>query len=201
MYVTRRRTVLALAGTLAAGTVAAVALLRKPAVLPEVHMPLTAPETEGVKLQSLDALKRTDPPAPPPPIEFTDGSGKVHTLADFAGKGVVLNLWATWCLPCVAELPALAALSRRMADGGVVVIPLSSDRGGAPAVEKYMAEHGIIGLSVWLDPKSAAAHALGARGIPTTLIIDREGRERGRVEGAVDWASDASVATIRTLIR
>ena len=201
MYVTRRRTVLALAGTLAAGTVAAVALLRKPAAPPEVHTPQTTPETEAVKLQSLDALKRTDPPAPPAPFEFTDASGKVHTLADFAGKGVILNLWATWCLPCVAELPALAALSRRMADDGVVVIPLSSDRGGAPAVEKYMTGHGITGLSVWLDPKSQAARALGARGIPTTLIIDREGRERGRVEGAVDWASDASVATIRTLVR
>ncbi len=123
-----------------------------------------------------------------------------HGIADFAGTGLVINLWATWCVPCVAELPALAALAARVQPAGILVIPASSDRGGAPVVVTYYRKHGIEGLPVWLDPKGAAARAWGARGIPTTLIVDRQGRERGRLEGAVDWASEAAVAAVRRLV-
>ena len=116
---------------------------------------------------------------------LVDADGAAHGIEEFAGKGLVINLWATWCVPCVAELPALAALAGRVRDAGILVLPLSSDRGGAPVVEKYYRKHGIEGLPVWLDPKGAAARAWGARGLPTTLIVDRQGRERGRMEGAV----------------
>jgi thiol-disulfide isomerase/thioredoxin len=129
-----------------------------------------------------------------------DAAGGAHALAEFAGRGVVLNLWATWCVPCVAELPSLAALAARLASAGVVVVPLSSDRGGAAVVQKFYAGHAIAGLDVWLDPKGAAASALRARGLPTTLLIDRQGRERGRLEGGADWASDAAVAGILRVI-
>ena len=108
--------------------------------------------------------------------------------------------WATWCVPCVAELPALAALARRLRGEGILVLPASSDRGGAAAVEAFYRGHAIEGLPVWLDPKGAAAQAWGARGIPTTLIIDRAGRERARAEGALDWASEAAVAEIKRLV-
>jgi thiol-disulfide isomerase/thioredoxin len=191
-----RRAVLAGAGTLAAGTLAATTLLRKPAG-PEVHTAVAEPRA---RLQALDALIPRDPPAPPPDAVFTDGAGAVRRISDFAGKGLVVNLWATWCVPCVAELPALAALARRVADDGILVLPLSSDRGGAEAVSKFYAGHGIEGLGVWLDPKGDLARAWGARGIPTTLIIDRQGREHARFEGAADWAADASMARVRALV-
>jgi thiol-disulfide isomerase/thioredoxin len=148
----------------------------------------------------IGALRPTEPPVPLPPAALVDAGGSVHGVGDFSGQGLVINLWATWCVPCVAELPALAALAGRVKDEGIVVLPLSSDRGGAPVVEKYYLRHGIEGLPVWLDPKGAAARAWGARGIPTTLIVDRQGRERGRIEGAADWAGDAAVAAIRRLV-
>ena len=198
MTVIARRSVLAGAGAAAVATLAAVALLRKPAG-PQVFAlrPDTTPER--VHLQAISALRPTDPPRPLPPIGYLDAGGAPHTLAEFAGRGIVLNLWATWCPPCVAEMPALAALA---AAGGAdfVVLPLSSDHGGAATVSDFYRAHGIAGLPVVLDPEARATEALGARGLPTTLLIDRAGRERARLEGAADWAAPAAREAILRLL-
>ncbi|MCW3476972.1 TlpA disulfide reductase family protein [Limobrevibacterium gyesilva] len=200
MKIITRRAVLAAAGTLAAGTVAAVTLWRKPAA-PPIATPIVPAAGEPlVRLQAMSALIPTDPPRPPAEAAFLDADGNPHGIADFAGKGLVINLWATWCVPCVAEMPALQDMARKLAGENIVVLPLSSDRGGAPVVRKFYAAHGIDALPVWLDPKGEAGRAWNARGLPTTLIIDRQGRERGRLEGAVDWASEASLAEIRRLV-
>jgi len=111
----------------------------------------------------------------------------------------VLNLWATWCAPCDAEMPSLDALAGALAADGILVVSLASDRGGAAVVEQYYKSHRITHLGVWTDPDGAAMHALGARGIPTTLILDRQGRERARLEGGIDWAGNAAAAIIRKL--
>jgi thiol-disulfide isomerase/thioredoxin len=179
MMIFTRRTVLA-----AAGTVALAAPLRK----------LRA---EG--LQGMDALHLLDPPKPVD-VQFTTADGSARSLADYAGKGIILNMWATWCVPCVAEMPSLAAFASVVAKAGIVVLPLSSDRGGAAIVTKFFKDLGVQNLPVLLDPKSAAAHALNVRGIPTTLVIDRRGREVAWTEGSVDWASDAAVAEIKKLV-
>jgi peroxiredoxin len=136
-----------------------------------------------------------------PEVEFDTADGTVRTLKDYAGRGVVLNFWATWCAPCVREMPALAKLAGLVEGSNVAVLPLSSDRGGASAVQRYFEEKSIAGLPVLLDPRGAAAHAFGARGIPTTILIDSHGRERGRYEGAADWASDEAVAAVKALSR
>jgi thiol-disulfide isomerase/thioredoxin len=197
MVVTTRRAIVAGTALAAAGTVAAAALLRKPS--PVIHTLVADGESEQVSLQGMAALQPTEPLRPETAISFADAAGGTHSLADYAGKGVVLNLWATWCVPCVAELPALAGLAGQVAGDGIVVLPLSSDRGGAAVVEKFLAAHGIAGLPVLLDPQGAAGRALAARGVPTTVIIDRQGNERARLEGAADWASPAAVAAIRRL--
>jgi thiol-disulfide isomerase/thioredoxin len=198
MQKTTRRGILAGAGVLAMGTVAAGALLRKPP--PHIATPVVAPGTGGVMLHDISGLKPATPPAPPPAARFTDAEGAPHTLADFAGSGLVVNLWATWCAPCVAEMPALQDLAKAVAKDGILVLPLSSDFGGAPAVRKFYAAHQITALKIWLDPKGAVGRAWGARGLPTTLIIDRHGREQGRIEGAVDWTRPAALAEIRRLV-
>jgi thiol-disulfide isomerase/thioredoxin len=196
MSSTTRRAALAGAGALVVGTVAASVFLRKPPA-PVIHTPS---DDEAIALQPVSALQPTTPPAPPPAATFTDAAGASHSLADFAGKGLVVNCWATWCAPCVAEMPALQALAGKVAEDNILVLPLSSDRGGADVVRKFYAAHGITDLPVWLDPKGAASEAWGARGLPTTLIIDRQGREQGRFEGAVDWSADATVARLRQLM-
>lgn len=174
------------------------AMLAAALTLPVVASP-RKPWAASAGLPDLSRLQRTDG-ADVPAFQFTTADGTVHTLADYAGLGVVLNLWATWCVPCVAEMPALDALARLVAGDGVAVLTLSSDRGGAPPVERFYREKGIQTLPILLDPRGDAARALGARGIPTTLLIDRAGKEQGRLEGAADWASADSVSVIRRLI-
>ncbi len=161
-------------------------------------LPVRKPRAEA--LQGLSALKLTDPPVPLPAITFYDAEGQAHRLSEFRGHGMAVNLWATWCAPCVAEMPALAALARALAPDDVAVLPLSSDRGGAEAVRGFFAQHGITGLPVLLDPKGAAQRALGAEGIPLTVLIDREGRERARLEGGADWATPDAIARVRALV-
>jgi thiol-disulfide isomerase/thioredoxin len=139
-------------------------------------------------------------PKAPPEFSFADAEGKVHTVADFAGKGLVINLWATWCPPCVAEMPALDRAQAALAGEGIVVLALSSDRGGKEKVEPFYRERGIRTLGIWLDPRGTATRTLGARGLPTTVILDRQGRERARLEGAAEWDTPEMLATIRRLV-
>ncbi len=167
----------------AAGTLAAVAVARKP---------------HAEELLDMSALKPVEPLAPLPEASFFDADGNAHGLAEFRGKGIVLNLWATWCVPCVAEMPALDALAGSLAGSDIVVIPISSDRGGKTVVERFYKEHEVAHLPIWLDPKGAAGRAWGARGLPTTYVIDREGNVRAKLEGGADWSRAGE--TIRKVI-
>ena len=178
-------------------TVTAVSWLRKPPSYP-VATPVVAPASEAAGLRGLDGIVVTDPPKALPIFSYQDANGARHDLAELRGRPVLLNLWATWCQPCVAELPALARLAREQGPDDLAVVALSTDRGGAASVAKFFEAHA-IDLPVWVDPQGASGEALGARGLPTTLLIDRGGRERARFEGAADWASHAARATIRQL--
>ncbi len=142
------------------------------------------------------AFQPAEDPAPLPEVPFLDGDGTARTLAGFKGQGVVLNFWATWCVPCVAEMPALDRLRARMAGRGIEVLALSSERGGAPVVQAFFARHGIQHLPVALDQGLRAARALGVQGLPTTVLIDRAGRDRGRLIGAAEWDSADAVALV-----
>jgi len=205
MKLATRRAMLAasgvVGGVVAAGTLAAVALLRKPDG-PAIHtlVPGADAGAPAVRVGTIAAMARTDPPRVPAAATFQDADAAPRALADYAGRGLVVNLWATWCLPCVAEMPELQDLARAVADDGILVLPLSGDRGGADVVRKFYAAHGITTLPVLLDPRGNAARAWGARGLPTTLVIDRQGRERGRVEGAIDWGSAATIAALRQMV-
>jgi thiol-disulfide isomerase/thioredoxin len=170
----------------AAGTLAATALPRKP------RADTLAPLSEGLDLIS--------PPTDPPDAAFSMQDGSTHHLSEFKGRGMVVNMWATWCAPCVAEMPALEALSKALAPHDIAVLPLSSDRGGANAVQSWYQAHNITALPVLLDPKGAMARAFNARGIPTTVIIDTAGKVVARLEGAADWSAPAAQALIEKLV-
>ncbi|MGE0221913.1 MAG: TlpA family protein disulfide reductase [Acetobacteraceae bacterium] len=176
-----RRTVLAVGGTLAAGLAP-----RKP-------------RAEG-PADLASKLVMTDPPADLPDAVFLDAEGGEHRIAAYRGRGLVINFWATWCAPCVAEMPALAALSKTLAPDDIDVLPLSSDRGGAPVVSRWLKDKGLTTLPVLLDPKGAMANAWRVRGLPTTVIVDRKGQECARLEGAAEWSTPSAVELIRKLV-
>lgn len=176
-----RRALFAAGGTLAAGLIA-----RKP----------RAEELDDLT----KALRPMDPPVVAPDVAFVAGDGSEHHLKDFIGHGMVVNLWATWCAPCIKELPSLARLSKILAPDDIAVLPLSSDHGGARTVEAFFQEHGISGLPVLLDPHSAAAHAWRVRGIPTSFVVDKQGRQVARLEGSADWSTPAAAALVRKLV-
>lgn len=130
-----------------------------------------------------------------PLYHFWDGEGRQITLEDFRGRIVLLNLWATWCAPCVRELPALDKLQAQLEPAGVSVVALSVDREGADAVRRFYAQNGIRNLKVYVDPTMGAQNAFGADGFPTTILIDKLGRDRGRLIGPADW-DDAEAADL-----
>ena len=146
------------------------------------------------------ALQPTNPPAAPPEGIFTDADGGSHRLGDFRGRGMVVNFWATWCQPCIAEMPSLEALSKSLAPFDIAVLPLSSDRGGASVVRAWFAEHEVTGLPVLLDPRGELGRAWKGRGIPSTYIIGRDGRERARLEGPADWSAPEAALLVRRLV-
>jgi len=177
-----RRTLLAAAG----GTLAAATAPRKPCAA-ETLPPLS------------QGLEPVTPPQAVPDIPFLGADGTPHRLGDFKGRGMVVNLWATWCAPCVAEMPSLESLSRALAPADIAVLPLSSDRGGAATVQAWFDSHAIKGLPVLLDPKGAMARAFNARGVPTTLIVNRSGQVIARLEGAADWGTPDAQALVQRL--
>jgi thiol-disulfide isomerase/thioredoxin len=169
----------------ASGTLAATVVPRKPRAesLPPI----------------LEGLQTLSPPAELPDGVFVTQDGASHHLSEFKGRGMVVNLWATWCAPCVAEMPSLDVLSKALAPQDIAVLPLSSDRGGADVVQAWYQAHGITALPVLLDPRGALATAFNARGIPTTVIIDQNGRAVARLEGAANWADPEAQLLIRKL--
>jgi thiol-disulfide isomerase/thioredoxin len=159
------------------------------------------PSGEAAVLPSLSQwLLRLNPPSTLPALKFEAESGRLQTLSDYKGAGVVLNVWATWCVPCQAEMPALDRLSAALKGDGIVVLPISVDDRGQSVVKKFYAAHDIEGLPILYDRKGSVRSALKASGIPTTAIIDRSGKLAGLVLGAVEWDAPASIALLRRMI-
>jgi thiol-disulfide isomerase/thioredoxin len=134
-------------------------------------------------------------PSPAPQAGFT-ANGKPTSLADFRGRVVLLNFWATWCGPCVAEMPSLDRLEAALGGEDFIVVAVSEDRNPA-VVEPFFAEHQIGHLAQYHDPGGALASAFGIRGLPTSAVIDRKGNVVGRIEGAAEWDSAQAKALIR----
>ena len=153
-----------------------------------------APQAAG---KGVDALRPTGVTKPLPELSFTDANGKPMTLADFRGKTVLLNLWATWCAPCIKEMPDLDQLQQKLGSDKFVVIALSLDRGGLDVVRPFYEKAGLTALGIYLDPAGETMKRVSGRGLPTTLLIDGEGREVSRVEGVLDWAGEEVLGVLR----
>ena len=140
-------------------------------------------------------------PRPLPDIQFENGQGEAMSLADFRGKVVLLNIWATWCAPCRREMPTLERLQADLGGPDFEVVALSIDRQGRQVVEDFYRELGLRQLRIYIDSSGKAPRELSAPGVPTTLLIDREGKEVGRLLGPAEWDSPEMVAFIRGQIQ
>ncbi|HEY1638754.1 MAG TPA: TlpA disulfide reductase family protein [Rhizomicrobium sp.] len=147
---------------------------------------------------SLAKLKSETTAKPVPPVSFVDDRGSSHDLAAFKGRYVLLNLWATWCAPCVRELPALSHLQAAVDARKLVVVPVNVGRDKAAATAAFLKQHNAE-LPVYIDTKSAFLHAFGATGLPLTLLIDPKGEEIARASGAVRWDAKDSIAYFKSL--
>ncbi len=199
-----RRTVLAAGGTVLGALVGRkLAQLRVAPAAAQGQISGVGGEVDAPGLRGMAGMARSVPPAPLPAFGFTDADGKALRVADYTGgngRGAVLNFWATWCAPCVAEMPSLALLARALEADRIVVLPISADRGGAGAVAPFFRNHGIEGLPVLLDPGSEAVHALRLGGLPTTVLVGADGMERGRLEGSADWGSPEAARMVREML-
>jgi thiol-disulfide isomerase/thioredoxin len=172
----RRRTVLALLGAAA--------------VVPGVAARAAKP-AQGLLIH--------DQPRAIPALDIRDGENRPTPLATWRGKAVLLNLWASWCGPCVAELPTLDRLKPLVEPEGVAVVALSLDRSGKTAVVNTFARLGIRNLDIHTDEARRAAEELGAPYLPVTLLIDRDGREAARFVGPAEWDGPPARALLKAL--
>lgn len=137
---------------------------------------------------------------PVPEISFLDAQGNERSLADFQGRVVVLNLWATWCAPCRKEMPSLDRLEATLGGEDFEVVALAIDRGQLAKIEDFYQEVGIENLEIYHDQTAKAGRSLRAPGLPTTLIIDRSGQEVGRVLGDAEWDGEDVVTLLNAVI-
>ena len=138
-----------------------------------------------------------DPPVPAPQQGFTDLAGAPTSLGSFEGQVLLVNFWATWCAPCIREMPELDELHAELSGEGLKVMALSNDRAGARVVEPFVAELGLPHLPIFLDPKGEVAQAFDVRSLPATFLIDRDGRVVGGMTGIAPWAGPEAKKLIR----
>ncbi|MGR3462999.1 MAG: TlpA family protein disulfide reductase [Roseovarius sp.] len=157
---------------------------------------------------ALEALREGDmkklifhsAPKPAPQVEFEREDGSTATLADYRGKYVVVNFWATWCAPCRVEMPMLSNLQAEMGGEDFEVVTIATGRNPPPAMKAFFDEIGVDNLPLHRDPKSALARQMGVFGLPLTVILGPEGREIARLQGDATWDSESAKAIIAALI-
>ena len=148
------------------------------------------------------ALAVASTPFHVPPLAFKDAAGHDRTLADFRGRTVLLNLWATWCVPCRKEMPALDALQAKLGDDKFEVVAVNIDTRNLDKPKTWLSEVGVKRLDYFADPSAKAFQdlkAIGkALGMPTTLLVDPQGCELGTLAGPAEWASDDALKLVET---
>ena len=152
----------------------------------------------------LAALVVADSPRRLPPLAFKDAAGKPKSLAEWEGRTVLLNLWATWCVPCRKEMPALDALQRQLGGPGFEVVAVNIDTRDPDKPKAWLAETGIKDLAYYADPSAKIFQDLKAVGkafgMPTTLVVDPSGCEIAALAGPAEWASGDALTFMKTAL-
>ena len=188
----------ALWGAALIGVAAVIYIIAQASTKPAPPTVATGPV--AAPAETHDVARKLEHPADgraPPAYAFVDGAGQRLTAADFKGQVVVMNLWATWCAPCQAEMPTLAKLQQAYAGKPVAVVAVSIDKADELAKAKaFIARQPPLGF--YNDPDAKLPWALkpAATGMPTTLILGKDGLERGRISGEADWSGAGARAVI-----
>lgn len=155
------------------------------------------------RLGELKKLELADEPADITHLSFLSPEGEPLSVASFEGKVVLLNFWATWCAPCIRELPSIARLDKQIEGAGlnekIAVVALNVDKGSDLRPRKMLARIDAERLTLFRDPEYVAPRQAKLRGMPTTLIIDARGREVGRLEGEAHWDAAEAFAMLNAL--
>ena len=152
---------------------------------PQAKIEPQSPQAAAFPQPSEDRVDRSYAGTPAPDSLFQDPAGEPASIPQFAGKAVLLNLWATWCAPCVVEMPTLDALAVR--DKNIVVLAVSQERNGQDAVPAFFAKRDFRKLEPNIDPDLTLMRRLGITSLPTTILYDAGGREVWRMKGMADW--------------
>jgi thiol-disulfide isomerase/thioredoxin len=170
-----------------------------PATLPPQKAESPTPSTLATGEMVTFVFRKT--PEPIAEFKFEDGAGTVKTLADWKGKVVLLNLWATWCAPCRKEMPALDRLQRELGSNKFEVVALSLDRQGAGPSKKFLDDIKVTNLKLYVESTSKSFAALRTTGLPTTILINADGLEVGRLTGPAEWDSPDAKRLVQSLLK
>jgi thiol-disulfide isomerase/thioredoxin len=155
---------------------------------PAANQPAAAPEAEAGQVKGVD---RSHKGKAAPAVTFNDPDGTAMGLGNFSGKPTLVNLWATWCAPCVKELPTLDRLAQAH-NGDLNVVAISQDDAPHASVVAFLQANKIATLDSFQDPKMGLSGALGAEVLPTSILFDANGKEVWRYVGDLDWTSPAA---------
>jgi len=134
-------------------------------------------------------------------ISFGDLDGGTHTLADFKGKYVLVNFWATWCAPCRKEMPGLNALQAEFGGDAFEVVTIATGRNSPTGIRKFFDEAGVDQLPTFVDPKQKLARQMAVLALPITVLLNPEGQEIARLQGDAEWDSESAKAIIAKLVQ
>lgn len=159
------------------------------------------PAAKAAKGNHMAAFVTKKTPEALPDITFNDGTGKELKLSDFKGRTILLNLWATWCAPCREEMPALNRLQQELGSDAFEVVALSLDRQGLEASKKFLDEVKATSLKPYIDATAKQGTVLKLVGMPTTILINKDGLEVGRLAGPAEWDSADAKALIQSVMK
>ena len=152
----------------------------------------------GLLTGDMEKLVLAEVPKAVPDAELLDMQDAPHRLAELRGKWLVVNFWATWCVPCRLEMPALDRLQKAVP--GLMVVTVAAGPNPVPAMTRFLEEAGVTGVTVWRDPDQALAHQIGIFGLPVTLIVNPDGAEVGRLIGGAAWDAVEARAVLAALM-
>ena len=133
-----------------------------------------------------------------PEVVLLDATDGEHVLADYKGKWVVLNFWATWCAPCRREMPSLGRLQTALPE--IAVVPVATGRNAVEGIQRFFDEAKVTNLPILRDPTSELAHGMGIMGLPVTVILNPDGQEVARLIGDAEWDSASAKAILAALV-